>query len=93
MRQPGSGPAAAQVGQPKESPIRPLIGRTSASSVEPAKNSARRVPPPLRFGAALVYVLIHHKPAGRDVGLAKSGFRPTALHHSNPSLAASERIT
>jgi hypothetical protein len=39
---------------------------------------ARRVPPPLRLGAALVYVLIHRKPAGRDVGLAKSGFRPTA---------------
>ena len=43
-----------------------------------ATRSARRVPPPLRFGAALVYVLIHHKPAGREVGLAKSGFRPTA---------------
>ena len=45
---------------------------------ELATHAARRVPPPLRFGAALVYVLIYHKPAGRDVGLAKSGFRPTA---------------
>jgi hypothetical protein len=47
-------------------------------SKELATRAARRVPPPLRFGAALVYVLTHYKPAGRDVGLAKSGFRPTA---------------
>jgi hypothetical protein len=46
-------------------------------SKELATRPARRVPPPLRFGAALVYVLIHPKPAGRDVGLAKSGLRPT----------------
>jgi hypothetical protein len=46
-------------------------------SKELATRPARRVPPPLRFGAALVYVLIRHKPAGRDVRLAKSGFRPT----------------
>ncbi len=52
-----------------------------------ATSSARRVPPPLRFGAAWVYVVIHHKPAGRDVGLAKSGFRPTA-----PLLAPSSFI-
>jgi hypothetical protein len=35
-------------------------------SKELATRLARRVPPPLRFGAALVYVLIYHKPAGRD---------------------------
>jgi hypothetical protein len=41
--------------------------KTGAKTLEQlAISSARRVPPPLRFGAALVYVLIHHKPAGRD---------------------------
>jgi hypothetical protein len=50
--------------------------KTGAKTLEQLTiSSARRVPPPLRFGAALVYVLIHHKP-GRDVGLAKVGSLP-----------------
>jgi len=52
-------------------------------SKELATRPARRVPPPLRFGAALVYVLIHHKPAGRDpAGAGRS--RVFALPHQGP---------
>jgi hypothetical protein len=40
---------------------------------------ARRDPPPLRFGAALSCV-VSRLEMGRDVGLAKSGFRPTRLN-------------
>ena len=43
------------------------------SPKELATRPARRVPPPLRFGAALVYVLIHYKPAGRDPAGAGRG--------------------
>jgi len=39
---------------------------------------ARRVPPPLRFGAALVCV-VSGLETSRDVGLAKSGFLLTVL--------------
>jgi hypothetical protein len=41
-----------------------------------ASLSPRRDPPPLRFGAALSCV-VSRLEMGRDVGLAKSGFRPT----------------
>jgi hypothetical protein len=43
-----------------------------------AETGARRVPPPLRFGAALLCI-VSGLASGRDVGLAKSGFRPTSL--------------
>jgi hypothetical protein len=46
-----------------------LFGRATVSW-------ARRVPPPLRFGAALLCI-VSGLETGRDVGLAKSGFRPT----------------
>jgi hypothetical protein len=50
------------------------IRRDPASEV--VSVSPRRDPPPLRFGAALSCV-VSRLEMGRDVGLAKSGFRPT----------------
>jgi hypothetical protein len=41
-------------------------------------SSARRDPPPLRFGAAR-FCMVADREVGRDVGFAKSGFRPTDL--------------
>jgi len=41
------------------------------------RHERRRDPPPLRFGAALLFGLSCPE-IGRDVGFAKSGFRPTA---------------
>jgi hypothetical protein len=49
------------------------IRRDSASEVVSA--SPRRDPPPLRFGAA-VFRVVSRRRVGRDVGFAKSGFRP-----------------
>jgi hypothetical protein len=50
------------------------IRRDPASEV--VSVSPRRDPPPLRFGAALSRV-VSRLEMGRDVGLAKSGLRPT----------------
>jgi hypothetical protein len=50
------------------------IRRDPASEV--VSVSPRRDPPPLRFGAALSWV-VSRLEIGREVGLAKSGFRPT----------------
>jgi hypothetical protein len=47
-------------------------------------SSARRDPPPLRFGAAL-FCVVSRLWVGRDVGFAKSGFRPTGSHGHSPS--------
>ncbi len=44
----------------------PRLKTGAYKSKELATRPARRVPEALRFGAALVYVLIHYKPAGRD---------------------------
>jgi hypothetical protein len=51
-----------------------------------AKTSARRDPPPLRFGAALS-CFVSRLEIGRDVGLAKSGFRPTSWSRFSASRA------
>jgi hypothetical protein len=75
--------------------FRPLQTRLGGTSTERLKtgpksfqqlatSSARRVPPPLRFGAALVYVSVTLRKSGRDVGLAKSGFRPTESWAHSP---------
>src|SRR5260370_38963708 len=50
-----------------------------SGAIQPAKAvsvSPRRDPPPVRFGAALSCVVSRFE-MGRDVGLVKSGFRPT----------------
>jgi hypothetical protein len=52
----------------------------------------RRDPPPLRFGAALLCVVSRRR-VGRDVGFAKSGFRPTESWVSRPiALSPTRRI-
>jgi hypothetical protein len=57
---------------------------------EQAMPWARRNPP-LRFGAARS-VSSHAFDVGRDVGPAKSGFRPTKLRHNHPRWAVPRSI-
>jgi hypothetical protein len=57
------------------------IRRDPASEV--VSVSPRRDPPPLRFGAALS-CFVSRLEIGRDVGLAKSGFRPTGSFAHSP---------
>jgi hypothetical protein len=69
------------------------VDRTRTHGSNPARSSRRggfrcprRDPPPLRFGAALSCV-VSRLETGRDVGLAKSGFRPTGpriVHAASP---------
>ncbi len=49
--------------------------------------SARRDPPPLRFGAARPHTASRQR-VGRDVGFAKSGFRPTGAGPKAPQVHA-----
>jgi hypothetical protein len=48
----------------------------------------RRHPPPLRYGAAPLCIVSHTLKLGRDVGLAKSGFRPTSPKKIQPPVSA-----
>jgi hypothetical protein len=65
------------------------IRRDRASEV--VSLSPRRDPPPLRFGAALA-CFVSRVETGRDVGLAKSGFRPTGIGWRTPSGLGFERL-